>query len=194
EHRVTTPRGRVFAAGTTRGVIAMPLALWPSLRAIGFRWHLRFDWRHETVRRLLSLGRWVALYVVVNQIAYFVIILFNRRLGVGSYVIYSQAFIFFSLPHAIVAVSIFTALLPGMSERWSAGMVDGVRALFSQGVRATEIVMIPAAVGIMVLAGPIVALLASYRAMQPADTALLGSPLAAVALVLPWFSDRKSTR
>jgi putative peptidoglycan lipid II flippase len=186
--RVTETQRLVLAAGTTLGVIAMTLALWPSLRAIGFRWHLRFDWRHETVRRLLSLGRWVALYVVVNQIAYFVIILFNGRVGVGSYVIYSQAFIFFSLPHAIVAVSIFTALLPGMSERWSAGMVDGVRALFSQGVRDTEIVMIPAAVGIMVLAGPIVALLASYRAMQPADTALLGSTLAAFAVGLPWFS------
>jgi hypothetical protein len=29
----------------------MTVALWPSLRAIGFRWRLRFDWRHETVRR-----------------------------------------------------------------------------------------------------------------------------------------------
>ena len=178
----------VLAAGTTLGVIAMTLALWPSLRAIGFRWRLRFDWRHETVRRLLSLARWVALYVVVNQIAYFVIILFNGRVGLGAYVIYSQAFIFFSLPHAIVAVSIFTALLPGMSERWSAGAVDGVRALFSRGIRDTEIVMVPAAVGIMVLAGPIVTLLASYRAMEPADTALLGSTLAAFAVGLPWFS------
>ncbi len=178
----------VLAAGTTLGVIAMTLALWPSLRAIGFRWRLRFDWRHETVRRLLGLARWVALYVVVNQIAYFVIILFNGRVGLGAYVIYSQAFIFFSLPHAIVAVSIFTALLPGMSERWSAGAVDGVRALFSRGIRDTEIVMVPAAVGIMVLAGPIVTLLASYRAMEPADTALLGSTLAAFAVGLPWFS------
>lgn len=186
--QITDAQRLVLAAGTTLGVVAMTLALWPSLRAMGFRWHLRFDWRHETVRRLVGLARWVALYVVVNQIAYFVIILLNGHVGVGSYVIYSQAFIFFSLPHAIVAVSIFTALLPGMSERWSAGALQGVRELFSRGIRDTEIVMLPAAVGMMVLAGPIVVLFASYGVMKAEDTALLGSTLAAFAVGLPWFS------
>ena len=185
---VTQVQRVVLAAGTTLGVIGMTLALWPSLRAIGFRWRLRFDWRHETVRRLLVLARWVAVYVIVNQIAYFFIIVFNGHVATGSYVIYSQAFIFFSLPHAIVAVSIFTALLPGMSERWSVGAVDGVRELFSRGIRDTEIVMVPAGVGIMVLAGPIVVLLASYGAMRVADTDLLGRTLATFAVGLPFFS------
>ena len=186
--RVTDAQRLVLAAGTTLGVVAMTLALWPPLRALGFRWRLRFDWRHETVRRLITLGRWVAIYVVANQIAYFVIILLNGHVDVGAYVIYSQAFIFFSLPHAIVAVSIFTALLPGLSERWTAGALEDVRALFSRGMRDTEIVIIPAAVGIMVLAGPIVVLFASYGLMRAADTALLGSTLAAFAVGLPWFS------
>jgi putative peptidoglycan lipid II flippase len=185
---VTQAQRLVLAAGTTLGVVAMTVALWPSLRAIGFRWRLRFDWRHETVRRLLGLARWVALYVIANQIAYFFIIVFNGHVGIGSYPIYSQAFIFFSLPHAIVAVSIFTALLPGMSERWSTGAVDSVRELFSRGIRDTEIAMIPAAVGLMVLAGPIVVVLASYGAMARSDTVLLGSTLAAFAVGLPWFS------
>ena len=35
------------------------------------------------IRRLLHLARWVALYVVVNQIAYFVIIVFNGRVPGG---------------------------------------------------------------------------------------------------------------
>ncbi|MDP9184920.1 MAG: murein biosynthesis integral membrane protein MurJ [Actinomycetota bacterium] len=186
--QVTNAQRLVLAAGTTLGVVAMTLALWPSLRAIGFRWLLRFDWRQETVRRLLALGRWVALYVIVNQIAYFFIILFNGRVGVGAYAVYSQAFIFFSLPHAIVAVSIFTALLPGMSARWSDGAIAEVRGLFSRGLRDTELVMIPAAAGMVVLAGPIVALFASYGAMTTHDTALLGSTLAAFAVGLPWFS------
>ena len=80
---VSTTERLVLAAGTTLGVVAMTIALWPSLRAIGFRWRLRFDWRHETIRRLLHLARWVALYVVVNQIAYFFIIVFNGRVPRG---------------------------------------------------------------------------------------------------------------
>ena len=178
----------VLAAGTTLGVIAMTIALWPSLRAIGFRWRLRFDWRHETVRRLLHLARWVALYVVVNQIAYFFIIVFNGRVPGGGYAVYSQAFIFFSLPHAIVAVSIFTALLPSLAGRWTDRDLGGVRELFSQGLRDTEVAMLPAAAGYAVLAGPIVTLLASYGQMTTVDTQQLGHTLAAFAVGLPFFS------
>ena len=167
----------------------MTVALWPSLRRLGFRWRLRFDWRHETVRRLLHLARWVVVYVVANQIAYFIIIRLSGRIPVeGAYVVYSHAFIFFSLPHAIVAVSIFTALLPGMSARWTDRHIGGVRELFSRGLRDTEIAMIPAAAGYAVLAGPIVELVASYGHMAPANTALLGRTLAAFAIGLPFFS------
>jgi putative peptidoglycan lipid II flippase len=185
---VSTTERLVLAAGTTLGVIAMTIALWPSLRAIGFRWRVRFDWRHETVRRLLHLARWVALYVVVNQIAYFFIIVFNGRVPGGGYAVYSQAFIFFSLPHAIVAVSIFTALLPSLAGRWTDRDLGGVRELFSQGLRDTEVAMLPAAAGYAVLAGPIVTLLASYGQMTTVDTQQLGHTLAAFAVGLPFFS------
>jgi putative peptidoglycan lipid II flippase len=185
---VTQAQRVLLAAGTTLGVVAMTVALWPSLRGLGFRWHLRFDWRHETLRRLVRLARWVIVYVVANQVAYFVIITFTGHLEQGAYTAYSQAFIFFSLPHAIVAVSIFTALLPGMSSRWSDRDTAGVRALFSRGLRDTEIVMIPAAAGYVVLAGPIAALLASYGAVTPDGTDLLARTMAAFAIGLPFFS------
>jgi putative peptidoglycan lipid II flippase len=178
----------LLAAGTTLGVVAMALAVWPAMRGVGFRWHLRFDWRHETVGRLLRLGRWVALYVAANQLAFLVIIRFNTRVGEGAFTAYSQAFIFFSLPHAIVAVSIFTALLPGMAERWHADDRRGVVELFSRGLRDTSVAMIPATAGYLVLAGPIVALFAAYGAIGAADVDLLSRTLAAFAVGLPFFS------
>jgi putative peptidoglycan lipid II flippase len=187
---VSTTERLVLAAGTTLGVVAMTVALWPALRAIGFRWRLRFDWRHETVRRLINLARWVALYVVVNQTAYFFIIVFNGHVSDGGYGTYSQAFIFSSLPHAIVAVSIFTALLPSLAGAWTDRDIPEVRELFSRGLRDTEVAMLPAAAGYAVLAGPIVALLASYGQMRndPAAVDLLAKTLAAFAVGLPFFS------
>jgi putative peptidoglycan lipid II flippase len=101
--------------------------------------------------------------------------------------VYANAFIFFSLPHAIVAVSIFTALLPGLTERWESGQVDGVRDLFSRGFRDTMIAMIPAAAGYIVLAGPIASLLA-HGAFPASDAPVLGRTLAAFAVGLPFFS------
>jgi putative peptidoglycan lipid II flippase len=178
----------LLAAGTTLGIVAMTVALWPALRRLGYRWRPRFDWRHESVGRLLRLGRWVAVYVVANQLAYLVIIRFNARIGEGAFTAYSQAFIFFSLPHAIVAVSIFTALLPGLSERWGREDPEGVRELFSRGLRDTIVAMLPAAAGYAVLAGPIVALLAGYGAVDADDADLLAGTLAAFAMGLPFFS------
>jgi len=185
---LTIAQRTLLGAGTTLGVAAMTVALWPSLRAIGFRWRLRFDWRHETVRSLLRLASWVFLYVVVNQLAYVVIINLNQRIGAGGYTAYSQAFIFFSLPHAIIAVSIVTALLPGMAERWSEGKPEGVRDLFSRGMRDTLVILLPAAAGYALLAGPIVALLAAYGAVGVADRTLLANTLAGFAVGLPFFS------
>jgi putative peptidoglycan lipid II flippase len=185
---ITAGQRTLLAAGTTLGVIAMTLALWPSLRRIGFRWRLRFDWRHETVRRLWTLARWVLVYVAANQLAYIVIINLNHRVGPGAYTAYANAFVFFSLPHAIVAVSVVTALLPGMAERWTDGSPLGVRELFSRGIRDTELLMIPAAIGYVVLAGPIVALIAEHGAIDADDRALLARTLAAFAVGLPFFS------
>ena len=115
----------LLGAGTTFGVLAMTVALWPSLRRIGFRWRPRFDWRHPTVRQLGRLARWVFVYVGANQIAYVIIIGLNHRVGEGAYTAYLNAFVFFSLPHAVVTVSIVTALLPGMAERWAGGAGGG---------------------------------------------------------------------
>jgi putative peptidoglycan lipid II flippase len=186
---VTWAQRTLLAAGTTFGVVAMTVALWPALRAIGFRWRPRFDWRHPTVRHLFELARWVVVYVVANQLALLVIINLNYSLRIdGAITVYTYAFLFFTLPHAIVAVSIFTALLPGMSERWAAGNVDGVGAFFSQGLRDTEIVMLPAAAGMIALAGPIVALLVEYGNFGSVSGERLASALAAFAVGLPFFS------
>ena len=178
----------LLGAGTTFGVLAMTAVLWPALRGIGFRWRLRWDWRHESVRQLFHLARWVVVYVVANQVAYLIIIRLASRISAGAYTAYSQAFVFFSLPHAIVAVSIFTALIPGMADRWTVEDRAGVRDLFSRGFRDTMIVMIPAAAGYVVLAGPIVALLAGHGAVRGVELPVLAHILAGFAIGLPFFS------
>jgi putative peptidoglycan lipid II flippase len=184
---ITTAEQTVLAVGTTLGVITMTVALWPSLRSLGYRLHLRLDWRHEAVRRLVRLAAWVALYVAANQLAYVVIIVLNNRFEAGPQ-IYTTAFTVFQLPHAIFAVSIFTALLPGMSERWSTGHPEGVRALVSRGLRDTAVVILPAAVGLMVLAEPISRLLFEHGEAVPRDSVAIARTLQGFAAGLLFFS------
>jgi putative peptidoglycan lipid II flippase len=185
---ITTAEQTVLAVGTTLGVVAMTLALWPSLRSLGYRVRLRFGRRHEAVRHLGRLAAWVALYVAANQLAYVVVIILNNRYRAGPQ-IYTTAFTVFQLPYAIFAVSIFTALLPGMSERWSTGDPAGVRTLVSRGLRDTAVVTIPAALGLIALAEPIARVLFEHGQANAQDSAAIAETLQGFAVGLLFFSS-----
>jgi putative peptidoglycan lipid II flippase len=184
----TSAQRLVLAIGTTAGVAGMTLALWPSLRATGFRLGWRTGWRHEAVTRIARLARWVFVYVVANQVGYLVVIVLATGWGRGGPTAYMAAFILFQLPHAIFAVSIFTALLPAMSARWTDGDVDGFRRLLSQGIRSTAAIVLPAAVGYLVLARPIVRLLLEHGVATATSGELVSEVLIAFAIGLFPFS------
>ena len=185
---ITGAERLTLAIGTTLGVVAMTVALWPSLRRMGYRWHPRFDWGHPALRRLARLAGWVFIYVIANQAAYFIIIILSRHVRQGGITAYAAAFIVFSLPHAIFVVSIFTALLPGMSARWADRQIEEVRALFSRGVRDTAVIILPAAAGLIALALPLSRLIFQHVHADAADAVLIAHTLAAFAVGLPFFS------
>ena len=177
----------VLAIGATAGVAAMTVALWPSLRRIGFRFRWRADWRNEAVRRLVRLSGWAVLYVVVNQIGLlFVIILAGAERG--GYAAYQAAFIFFQLPHAIFAVSIMTALLPSLSEDWVRQDRADFRRDLARGLRASAFVVVPAAAGYLVLSEPIVRLLLQHGVATARSTELVAGVLTFFAIGLFPFS------
>jgi len=183
---VTTGQKVLLGLGTTLGVAAMTLALWPSLRSIGFRWRPRFGWRDEGVIRLARLAAWVALYVVANQVAYVVVLVLAGQ-EKSWYTVYSYAFILFQLPYAIFAVSIFTALIPSMSARWANRDSSGVRMLLSRGLRMTAAIVLPAAAGYLVLAEPITRLLLGHGQFDAVE--LTARTLQAFSVGLLFFSS-----
>jgi putative peptidoglycan lipid II flippase len=184
---ITTAEKWVLAVGTTLGVIAMTVALWPSLRRTGFRWRWVVDVRDEALRRIVRLSGWLFFYVIVNQVGYVVVIILANRTD-GGYTAYSYAYIFFQLPHAIFAVSVFTALLPSLSSRWIDSDIAGYRSLLSLGIRTTALVALPAAAGYIALATPIVRLLLQHGRTTPAGADLVAGTLALFATALLSFS------
>lgn len=178
----------LLGAGTTLGVVAMTVALWPSLRRTGFRWRLAGGWGHPGIRRIVRLSGWVLVYVAANQAAYLAINVLAGGIGVARFQIYATAFIIFLLPHSIFAVSIFTALLPAMADRWSSGDLVGVRDRFSLGLRDTVVVIVPAAFAFLVLAEPIVSLLLEHGQANLEDARLIARTLQGFAVGLPFFS------
>jgi putative peptidoglycan lipid II flippase len=185
---ITAAQKVVLAIGATAGVAAMTFALWPALRRLGFRWRWTFDLKHPAVRRVVRLSGWVAGYVIVNQLGLLVVIVLAGGVQ-GGYTAYQAGIIFFQLPHAIFAVSIMTALFPSLSELWGRGDRDGFRSTLARGIRASALVVLPAAAGYMVLARPIVKLLLEHGVAGARSTSLVAGVLVLLAAGLFSFSS-----
>jgi putative peptidoglycan lipid II flippase len=81
-----------------------------------------------------------------------------------------------------------TALLPPLSEHAVAADWDAFRSTLARGIRLTAAVLLPAALGYLALAGPIVRLLLEHGVVTGASTELLTRVLVAFVLGLVPFS------
>ena len=55
--------------GTTAGIVAMTVVLWPACAAPASAWRWRFEPRNPAVRKVAWLSGWTLGYVVANQVA-----------------------------------------------------------------------------------------------------------------------------
>ena len=110
----------LLGLGSTIGIVAQFLVLVPYLRASGFVYRPRFDFRDPELGHTLRLGVWTVLFVIVTQLAYMYVV----RLASGGtadggngtgYMIYSSGLLLMMVPHSIVTVSLATAILPRIS-------------------------------------------------------------------------------
>jgi putative peptidoglycan lipid II flippase len=183
---ITNRQLAVIGIGTTAGVALMAIAQLPFLKGLG-RYRLSFSIAHPSIRKLARLSVFVIGYVLTNQVGYLVA-QYLARTQQGGYSSYVAAFTFFMLPHGLFAVSIITALLPGMSERATNARWDEFRDRLSVGIRTTSLLIFPAAVGYFVLGEPIVRLLLERGIMTAESTELVAGVLRFFTLGLLPFS------
>lgn len=149
----------ILGLGTTAGVAAMALGLVPSLVRQRIRLRFRPDWRHPAVRTVVRLSGWTVGYVIANQIALYVVLALANGSGEGELSAYQAAFIFFQLPHGLVAVSVMTTFLPELTEAARTGDRPAFRERFALGTRLIAVAALPAAAGYVALSREIVDLL-----------------------------------
>jgi putative peptidoglycan lipid II flippase len=179
----------LLGLGTSLGVVLQGVALIPSLRRADLgllRWH--WNPRDDALRAVTRLGGWTFGFVLANQIALFVVtILAGSVAGPDPVSSYTYAYAFFQLPYGIVAVTVMSVVTPDLAERWSTGQRTAFLRRMTGGLRAVLALIIPSAVGILLLARPSVALLLGNGHSTPAETATTGAALAMFALGLPGF-------
>ena len=71
----TSSQELLLGLGSTLGIVVQLAILFPYLRAVGFRFSPRLDVRGTGLGHTLRLGAWTVGFVIVNQIAYTVVVM-----------------------------------------------------------------------------------------------------------------------
>jgi putative peptidoglycan lipid II flippase len=156
----TSSQVALLGIGSTLGIAAQFVVLLPYLRSAGVRVRPRFDFRGSGLGHTLRLGVWTVLFVIVNQVAYVVVV----RLASGGtaaaedgtgITIYSSAFLVVMVPHAIITVSLATAILPRLSASAAAGDTAALGRTLISTIRTALVVAIPFALLLPLIARPV---------------------------------------
>ncbi len=166
----------MLGAGSTLGIAVQLAVLLPYLRASGFRFHPRLDLRGSGLGHTLRLGVWTVLFVLVNQLAYTVVVRIassgtaaaaahpgTAEAGAG-YTVYSGSFLLVMVPHSVVTVSLATAVLPLLSRHAAAGDRGRVAADLAGTLRTALAFIVPFAALLPLVAGPLANLVWGYAA------------------------------
>ena len=177
----------LLGLGTTAGIAAMAIVLWPAIRRAGIRTRLVFDWRNPSVRKVARLSGWTFGYAIVNQIALFIIT--SLAYGEdGGIAVWGIAYQFFQLPYGVFTVSVMTAFTPELASLDEQGDRTRFTERFLFGLRLIVVVVVPATVGFVLLARPVVQVLLQYKNFDEAAVALTAPTIAAFGWGIIGFS------
>ncbi|RKE20290.1 murein biosynthesis integral membrane protein MurJ [Streptomyces sp. TLI_171] len=160
-----SPEGvRLLGIGTMLGLAVQALSMIPYLRAAGFRFRPRFDWRGHGLGKAARLAKWTFLFVLANQAGFLVVTQLatsagraaegDGYLGVGL-AAYSNALLIWQLPMAVITVSVMSAVLPRLSRAAADHDAGAVRDDLSYGLRTSAVAIVPAAFLFLSL-GPVI--------------------------------------
>ena len=177
----------LLGVGTTVAVASQILVLLPYLKRELFRFRFSVNFKDPAIRMIISLSSWTLGFVIANQLAVFFIMALEVRSGVGGVSAYTYAFTFFQLPFGVIAVSIVNVITPDFARFYSARNPRQFANRFSLGSRQVMALVIPATVGYLILARPIVGVLIGHGQESSTAVHLTAATLVMFALGLPGF-------
>jgi len=161
-------------------------------------------WRQPAVQRILHLYTPIALGLIVTQFQIIVDGRWASATGAQSVSWMRYATTLIQLPLGLIPVAISLAALPTLSQYAAIRDWIGFRRLFAGGLRLVIVLLLPATVGLWVLAEPIIRLLFEHGSFTAADTVmtakalrlyLLGLPFAGIDFLLNYaYYARQNTR
>ena len=180
--------GLVLALGVFVAGFVQLVAQFPALHKLGLLPRPRWDWAHEGVRRIARLMLPGIFGSSVAQVSLLLDTLIASFLMAGSisWMYYADRLVEF--PMGVFSIALATVILPGLSSHHAGESPKEFNSTLDWALRLTVTVATPAAVGLLMLSGPLMATLFGYGAFNARDVLMSSYALMAYSLGLMGFS------
>jgi putative peptidoglycan lipid II flippase len=148
-----------LAIGTLVGGAWQLIGQFPPLHRVGYKYRPDFQWRDEGVLTVLTLMGPAVIAASAVQVNVLINAGFAAGLGDGPVSWLSIAFRLMQLPLGIFGVAIGTVTLPLVSKSAAVGNISEFRGILAHGMRLAFLLTIPSAIGLAMLASPIISVI-----------------------------------
>lgn len=181
----------ILAIGTVISVVAQLLFMLPFVRKQGYRHKWILDFRNPNIKKMLYIVIPVMLGASINQINVLVDRTIASGLAVGGISTLNYANKLNRFVQGIFVSSIVVVLYPMISKMVSEGDEDGLKKSVAEAITSVNLLVLPATVGMMFFAEPIVSLLFGRGKFDNAAVAMTTSALFFYAIGMVGFGLRE---
>ena len=178
----------IVAIATLVGGVAQLVIQWPPLRKEGFRYQPVLDLKDEGLHKVLLLMGPGTIGMAATQINVFVNTVLATGEGTGAVSWLDFAFRLMYLPIGLFGVSIATAATPAISRMVAEQDFPRIRSTLANALGLMLFLNLPATIGLIVLAQPIVAMIFERGNFTAADTIATAAALQFYAIGLCGYS------
>lgn len=180
-----------FSIGVLIGGFAQLVCQFPALARVGYRFAADFRWRDPGVRQILRLMGPAVIAASITQINVVVNSMFAFGAGEGAVSWLGYAFRLMQLPIGVFGVAIATVTLPTLSRAATAGISDEFRSTLGKGLQLVVFLVLPATLGLVLLAEPIISVVFERGKFGIADRIATAAALRAYGYGLLFYAGLK---
>lgn len=180
-----------LAMGTLVGGLLQLAVQIPSLFKLGYVFRPDFNWRDPGVRKVLQLMGPAVIAASAVQVNVLINSIFASYLQDGAVSWLNIAFRLMQLPLGIFGVAVATVTLPLISRSAAQGNTTEFRGALAHALRLVMLLTIPSAIGLMILAEPIISLIYEHGRFTAASTIATAGALKFYAIGLVGYSAVK---
>jgi putative peptidoglycan lipid II flippase len=170
-----------YAVAWLVATVVQMLMVASALRRIDFRLQFAIDWHDPRVRQVFTLMLPVTIGLGIVNLDQLLNSVFGSLVSDQAPRAIDQAFRIYMLPQGVFSVAVATVLFPTLSRFAARRQLGQMRRAVGVGLRQINLLLIPSAAVMMVLATPIVRLVYQRGHFTPGSTHL-------VAVALFWFA------